>query len=238
MMKKRRRRVDVYRRLEGVMARLRAPGGCPWDRRQTHQSLKPYLLEEAHEALEAIDRRDRKALLEELGDVLLQVVFHARIAEEEGAFNLRDVARVLCEKMERRHPHVFGDVGKSTVRQVHERWEQIKKREKPERRSPLEGLPKSLPSLHRAQRMHEKLAKGSSRASLSALQQEAERSWRTYRASRKSGRSRSEKALGDFLFTLTALTQAEGLHAEMALRKTASRFEAQQRKATSVRNEK
>jgi len=237
-MKRKQRGTDVYPRLEGVMARLRAPGGCPWDRRQTHQSLKPYLLEEAHEALEAIDRRDRKALREELGDVLLQVVFHARIAEEEGAFNLRDVARVLCEKMERRHHHVFGDAGKSTVRQVNERWEQIKKREKPERRSPLEGLPKSLPSLHRAQRMHEKLAKGAPRASRAALRGAAEKAWRAYRSSLKSHRRRSEKALGDFLFSLTALAQAEGQHAEMALRKTATRFEAQQRKATSVRNEK
>jgi len=151
---------DPFRRLESLMARLRAPGGCPWDRRQTHKSLKPYLLEEVHEALEAIDRNDAEALKEELGDVLLQVVFHAQLAREKGRFNLRDVAHTLCDKLVRRHPHVFGAAGKSTIRQLNARWEQIKKIENPSRKSPLDGLPKSLPALHRAQRMHEKLAKG------------------------------------------------------------------------------
>jgi tetrapyrrole methylase family protein/MazG family protein len=217
---------NAFQRLIQVMAVLRAPGGCPWDRRQTHHSLKPYLVEEAYEALEAIDQKDMKAFQEELGDVLLQVVFHAQIAAEKGHFDLRDVANTLAEKLERRHPHVFGDAGKSTVRQVNARWEQIKKAEKPERKSPLEGLPKSLPALHRAQRMHEKLAKGGRQESPAVLNQALERRWKVFRESLQKGpKKKTEEAAGEFLLAFTALAQAKGLHAEMALRKASVRFE-------------
>lgn len=221
---------DPYRRAEQIMERLREPGGCPWDRRQTHQSLKPYLIEEAHECLEAIDQRDPKALREELGDVLLQVYFHARLAEEKGLFNMRDVVRGLGDKLVRRHPHVFGQAGKSSVAQVNARWEQIKKLEKPERKSPLEGLPKSLPALHRAQRMHEKLSKGGKKENPVTLLRETRRAWAAFQKGLGKNRARvAEGDLGDFLLALTALAQVEGLHAEMALRKASNRLESAHR---------
>jgi tetrapyrrole methylase family protein/MazG family protein len=221
---------DPFQRLEQLMARLRAPGGCPWDRRQTHKSLKPYLLEEAHEALEAIDQHDMTSLKEELGDVLLQVVFHSQIASEKGRFNLRDVARTLGDKLVRRHPHVFGNAGKSTVEQVNARWEQIKKKEKPDRKSPLAGLPKSLPALHRAQRMHEKLAKGGVMESPSARKKSLHHAWAEFQtALEKGSKIKSERALGALLLSLTALAQTEGIHAEMALRAASSQLEKRHR---------
>jgi len=220
---------DPFRELEKLMARLRAPGGCPWDRRQTHQSLKPYLLEEAHETLEAVDQGDPEALREELGDVLLQVVFHAQLAKEKGKFTFQDVARAINEKLIRRHPHVFGKAGKSTIRQVNARWEQIKKVEKPQRKSVLDGLPKSLPALHRAQRMHEKLSKGHPEESPTQLKKALDKRWKDFQKALRGNKKGSEMAAGDFLLAFTALAQAKGLHAEMALRKASSRHEKSQR---------
>jgi XTP/dITP diphosphohydrolase len=131
-----------------VMDRLRSPGGCPWDAEQTHASLRGYLLEEAHEAYDAIVDGDAAAMREELGDVLLQVVFHARVAAEAGAdrrFDVDDVAGDLVDKLVRRHPHVFGDAGPRDVAQVEAGWEEIKKAEK-QRRSPTEGVSRSQPA--------------------------------------------------------------------------------------------
>jgi XTP/dITP diphosphohydrolase len=131
-----------------VMDRLRSPGGCPWDAEQTHASLRGYLLEEAHEAYDAIVDDDAAAMREELGDVLLQVVFHARVAAEAGPdrrFDVDDVAGDLVDKLVRRHPHVFGDVGPRDVAQVEAGWEEIKKAEK-QRRSPTEGVSRSQPA--------------------------------------------------------------------------------------------
>ena len=102
--------VDSFTRLVEIMARLRAPDGCPWDREQSHQSLRPYLIEEAYELLEAIEREDAGGIKEELGDLLLQIVFHAQLAAERGEFDIGDVCSVVCQKLERRHPHVFGDL--------------------------------------------------------------------------------------------------------------------------------
>src|SRR5579885_2979351 len=138
------------------MARLRAPGGCPWDRQQTHASLRPYLLEEAYEALEAIDEGDASRLREELGDLLLQVVFHAQMAAEAGNFTIDDVVAGLVEKLVRRHPHVFGDARVSGPEAVLARWEEIKGEERahaagaaeagaPVRAGILDGLPRTLP---------------------------------------------------------------------------------------------
>ena len=120
-------------RLVKLMARLRGPDGCPWDREQTHQSLKPYLIEETYEALDAIDREDDDGLRDELGDVLLQIVFHAQLAREESRFTLEDVAAATSEKLIRRHPHVFGSATANTPGQVVENWEAIKSRERREK---------------------------------------------------------------------------------------------------------
>jgi XTP/dITP diphosphohydrolase len=138
--------------LVAVMDRLRSPGGCPWDAEQTHQSLVPYAVEETHELVEAIESGDRTHIVEELGDLLLQVAFHARIGQEhpESPFGIDDVAGGIVEKLVRRHPHVFADVQADTSAQVADNWEQIKAAEKPHRTSPLDGIPESLPALARA----------------------------------------------------------------------------------------
>ena len=141
-----------------VMDRLRSPGGCPWDAEQTHQSLVPYLIEEAHEAVEAIESGDEDHILEELGDVLLQVVFHARVAaEREDGFDIDDVSARLVEKLVHRHPHVFGDVEAADAAAVEANWEQLKAAEKPHRAHPLEGIPAGMPELARAAKVASRL---------------------------------------------------------------------------------
>jgi len=141
-------------RLVDIMARLRAPGGCPWDREQTHESLRPYLVEEAYEVLEAIDRGDVAALRDELGDVLLQVLFHAEIAAEDGRFRLADVASAIADKLERRHPHVFGDVQVRDADEVVRNWRRIKAEERRAAGADpgvLASVPPGQPALARAQ---------------------------------------------------------------------------------------
>ena len=149
------------RRLYEIMKRLRAPGGCPWDREQTMQTLKPCLLEETYELLEAMEGDDLALHVEELGDVLLQVVFQCAIREEEGRFTLDDVAATLAEKLVRRHPHVFGDAQAATSGQVLRNWEAIKQTEsgKPPDRSAIDGVPAALPALLKAQRIQAKASR-------------------------------------------------------------------------------
>ena len=146
---------DRFDDLVNLMAKLRAPDGCPWDRKQTHESLKPYLLEETYEVLDTIDKQDEAKLREELGDILLQVLFHAQIATERSTFTIEDVMQLLADKLVRRHPHVFGEKsdGALTPDQVYSNWEQIKKSERQQTgrsESALDGVPKTLPALLRA----------------------------------------------------------------------------------------
>jgi XTP/dITP diphosphohydrolase len=138
--------------LVAVMDRLRSPGGCPWDGEQTHESLAPYAIEETYELVEAIESGDRPHMMEELGDLLLQVAFHARVAQEdpEAPFGIDDVAGGIVDKLVRRHPHVFADAEAGTAQEVVDGWEQIKAAEKPHRTSPLDGIPQELPALSRA----------------------------------------------------------------------------------------
>lgn len=141
-----------------VMDRLRSPGGCPWDAEQTHQSLVPYLVEEAHEAVEALESGDDEHILEELGDVLLQVVFHARVAAERAdGFDIDDVSARLVDKLVHRHPHVFADVEAADAAAVEANWEQLKAVEKPHREHPLEGIPAGMPELARAAKVASRL---------------------------------------------------------------------------------
>jgi tetrapyrrole methylase family protein/MazG family protein len=148
-------------RLLDVMRRLRAPDGCPWDREQTIESLRGNLIEETYEVVDAMDSGDRKELCEELGDLLLQVVFQAQIADEEGAFSFDDVANGITDKLERRHPHVFGDVQADTADEVIRNWEKIKKTEKggASLRSLVDGIPKHLPALSKAHLVQKRVAK-------------------------------------------------------------------------------
>ena len=157
---------DWINELVKIMAQLRAEDGCPWDRKQTHASLKRYLTEETAELLDAIDEQDDSAIKDELGDVLLNILFHAQIAAEAQRFDIQDVARNTCEKLIRRHPHVFGDKNIDTAEGVVTQWEQIKEVERtsqePSHESPhsaLHGVPKNLPALHRAHKVLNKAAR-------------------------------------------------------------------------------
>lgn len=186
-----------------VMAKLRSPTGCPWDREQTHRSLRRHAIEEVYELIDAIEAGDDHEMVEELGDLLLQVVFHCQLARERGAFDFDTVCRRLVEKLVRRHPHVFGNVRVRNVDQVWANWEQIKRAEKHgtprARHSALDGIPKHLPALLRA----EKLVKKARKAALLPS---------------RAGRWRGGKtALAARLFELTAAAQARGWSAEELL---------------------
>lgn len=153
--------VASFRGLVDIIAKLRAPDGCPWDREQTHESLKPYIIEESYEAVEAIERGELDGLQEELGDVLLNILLHCQIAAEAGTFTNRDVIRAISEKLIRRHPHVFGELQLASAEQVVQNWEALKSKEREgreERASMLKGLPKSLPALAFARSLQERLA--------------------------------------------------------------------------------
>src|SRR5579862_4106542 len=149
---------DQFEALVRIMHRLRAPGGCPWDREQTHDSIKPYLIEEAYEVAEAIDAHDDGELCTELGDLLLQIAFHAEMAAEQDRFSIADVIRAISDKMMRRHPHVFGDVRVGGADDVVRNWSRIKaaERESSADTSALAGVPLAMPALLRAQRLGEK----------------------------------------------------------------------------------
>lgn len=226
--------MDYVKRLEKLMTRLRAPRGCPWDRRQTHQSLKPYLLEETHEVLDAIDEGKPDHLMEELGDLLLQVLFHSQIAKEKGKFNFQQVAKTIGDKLVRRHPHVFGKGASRKIADISRKWEELKRLEKPERKSVLDGLPKSLPALLRAQRMSEKASKAGKPPVRSATR--LEKTLAGFRITRaRQNRKDQAKALGDHLLHLAQWAQARGLHAETALQAAAARFEKDFRKSEARR---
>lgn len=150
---------EKFMRLVEIMARLRAPGGCPWDREQTHESLKKYMVEEAYEACDAIDSGEDRQIAEELGDVLLQVVFHAQVASEEKRFTIEDVLDAINTKLVSRHPHVFGELKLDNSEQVLQHWESFKVREKQERQSILDGIPRDLPALLKAHRIQERVAR-------------------------------------------------------------------------------
>lgn len=194
------------------MDRLRSPGGCPWDADQTHASLAPYALEETYELLEAIESGDRTDLREELGDVLLQVVFHARVAQEhpDAPFDLNDIAHGIADKLVERHPHVFGEVEAGSLEDLHARWERIKKETKA-RESVMDGIPVAQPALARAQKVI-------SRASRAGLEV----------------RDEAGVGLGQQLFALVARAQAEGVDAEAALREATRAYESAAREAESA----
>lgn len=191
-----------------IAERLRAPGGCPWDREQTHASLRPHLLEEAYEALEALDQGDLTKLRDELGDLLFQIAIHAQLATEEGAFDISDVSRSIGEKLVRRHPHVFAGTsleGKDLLVQ----WEQIK-REEGKRASILDGVPRSLPALFAAERLQERAARVKLRPPRIELPLDID----------------DPEFLGELLFDLVAEARERGFDAESALREANERFAA------------
>lgn len=214
--------------LLAIMRRLRGPGGCPWDAEQTHESLTRYLLEETYEVIEAIDMKSPEMLKEELGDLLLQPVFHAAIAEETGAFTMADIIQTLCDKLIRRHPHVFGDMEIRDSSAQIENWEQIKKAEKgEERRSALSGVPPHLPALLKAQKITEKAARvGFDWEHVDQVVAKVMEELHEFEEAMAQGNNgRMEAELGDLLFAIVNLGRFLSINPEEALRKTINRFQ-------------
>jgi MazG family protein len=220
---------DAFARLVEIMARLRAPGGCPWDREQTTESLQPYLVEEAYEVLDAIADGDDEALRDELGDVLLQVVFHAEIAAETGRFTVADVARAIADKLVRRHPHVFADVTVKDADEVVRNWETIKsaeRRAKGRDQGVLASVPRALPALPRAQKVGDKLARvGFDWPDLAGVLDKLDEERDELRAAVAAGDTEAAgRELGDLLLTLTSVARHLGVPAEIALRDATERL--------------
>ncbi|SIS62130.1 bifunctional methyltransferase/pyrophosphohydrolase YabN [Salimicrobium flavidum] len=214
-----------FEELRHVIRRLRGPGGCPWDQKQTHASLKKYLIEEAYEVVEAIDEEDDEHLADELGDVLLQVMLHSQIGEDEGYFTVDDVIRSVTEKMVRRHPHVFGDVDVDDADEVNRNWEAIKQEEKhsADRESLLDGVLKHSPALLQAIDLQKKASKvGFDWDDKAAVLEKMKEEWEEY-TSAASKRER-EKELGDFLFTVANLARHDRIDAELVLQETNRKF--------------
>jgi MazG family protein len=210
-----------------VMARLRGPGGCPWDREQDHRSLARHLLEESHEVLEAIEDGGPERLRDELGDLLLQVVFHAQMAREEGTFDIDDVSEAIVAKLVRRHPHVFGDVEVGSAAEVLVNWERIKADEKGDRGEgppPVdEDIPSTLPALARASKVQRRAAGWgfewrTREGAMAALREEVDE------LERASDEHQAEEEIGDVLFATVALARRLGVDPESALRRTTRGF--------------
>jgi nucleoside triphosphate diphosphatase len=217
-----------FAQLVEVMARLRAPGGCPWDRKQTFDTIKSYLLEEAYEVMDAIDRRDWPGLQEELGDLLLQPVFFAEMAREQGLFSIADSIEAIHEKLIRRHPHVFGDAHAETPEDVKLRWDEIKNQEKAhvQDASVLDTIPRNLPALMEAEKIGHKAASTgfewpNVEGVLDKFQEEATE---LARARDSEDHGHIEHELGDLLFTVVNLARFLRVDPEQALRKTSARF--------------
>ncbi len=230
---------DRFAKLIDLMATLRAPNGCPWDRKQTHASLKPYLLEETYEVLETIDHQDFTKLREELGDVLLQVVFHSQIAAETGTFTIDEVVEQLSTKLIRRHPHVFGDTNAADKpangEQVLSQWEDIKKAERQAAGGPqsaLDGVPKALPALLRAYQVQSRASRvgfdwSHDATGLEEVFKKIEEEIAELRAALAQEPPASDDVageLGDLLFSLVNLARFIKVNPEDALRQSTNRF--------------
>jgi ATP diphosphatase len=230
------------RRLLDIMAALRTPDtGCPWDLEQDFSSIAPYTLEEAYEVVDAIERADLVDLRDELGDLLLQVVYHARMAEERGAFDFGDVVEAITRKLIRRHPHVFGDARNLPAADVRKLWDEIKQAEKAERRQAhidaglldtedpkfLQDVPRPLPALTRAEKLTAKAAKvgfdwPETAQVVAKIEEEIAE---VEEASRSGNKDRLEDEIGDLLFAVTNLARHHGVSPETALRRTNAKFE-------------
>jgi MazG family protein len=220
-----------FEELLRIMARLRAPGGCPWDRKQTFDTIKTYLLEESYEVMDAIDSQDWTAVSEELGDLLLQPVFFAEMAREEGLFHIGDCLDAIVQKLIRRHPHVFGDASAKTAEDVKARWDEIKKEEKAERGisstgSILDDIPRSLPALVEADKIGHKVGKkGFEWPDVNGVVDKIQEEAAELAAARDTSQpAEIEHEIGDLLFNLVNLARYLKVDPEQALRKTNSRF--------------
>lgn len=220
---------DYVQELVRILARLRAPDGCPWDAKQTHETLKPYIVEEVAEFLDAVDERDDHGMADELGDVLLQIVFHCQIAEEEGRYDLQKAARLCCEKMIRRHPHVFGGSSVADADGVVAQWEAIKREERGGEApsSAVEGVPRHLPALHRARAIQRKAAKvGFDWPAVDGVLAKIEEELLETRAAIAEGRREAiAEEIGDLLFSVVNLSRFCDECPEELLHATIRKFE-------------
>jgi tetrapyrrole methylase family protein / MazG family protein len=224
-------------RLREIVSKLRAPDGCPWDREQTHATLKPHLLEECYELIDAIDDQDDEALLEELGDLLLQVVLHAQMADEEGRFHFDQVADRIADKLVLRHPHVFGQGKLSTSDAVLRQWDAIKHSEKKERTSILDGVPRTLPALAKAQKVQIKAARAGfdwheAQDVFAKIREEIAE----IEAAQDSEQLSDE--LGDLLFSLVNFARKRDLDAEGLLQTATEKFSRRFRAIEALAAEK
>jgi MazG family protein len=231
---------EKFERLVEIMATLRGPNGCPWDKQQDFNSLKPMLVEEVYEVLEAVENNDMDGLSEELGDMLLHVVFHAQLGKESGQFDIDTVIGKISDKLVRRHPHVFGDEQASTPEEVIKNWEAIKAQEKalklsnptPEQRSLLEGIPAKLPAIHEAHQISARVARvGFDWPDVDGVfekLQEEVRELREVIALGNAGdrRERLEDEIGDMLFVIVNIARHVKIDSESALKRANRKFKA------------
>ncbi|MQA30498.1 MAG: nucleoside triphosphate pyrophosphohydrolase [Luteitalea sp.] len=227
---------DEFTRLVEIMATLRGRDGCPWDREQTIASLRPYVLEETYELLEAIDRQDHEALCEELGDFLFEAVFIAQLESESGFFGIADAVRGVADKLVRRHPHVFardtGEAALDTANQVRVRWEEIKaeeRRSRPTGKTLLGGIPVTLPALLRASQIGARATSvgfdwAGAAAVVDKMQEEVDEIREVVSAAGAISRDRVEEEIGDLLFAVANLSRKLGIEPESALRKANDKF--------------
>jgi tetrapyrrole methylase family protein/MazG family protein len=206
-----------------IVAKLRSPEGCPWDREQTHESLKPYVVEEAYEVVEAIDQGHPAMLSDELGDLLLQVVLHAQVADEAGSFDITDVIKAIASKMVRRHPHVFGEVSVSCAQEVLINWEAIKKAERKEEKGMFTGIPSHMPALQAAQEVQGRAARvGFDWKEIQPVLDKVSEEIQELKESKSAQEVQEE--IGDVLFAMVNVARHLGVNAEMALRAANRKF--------------
>lgn len=236
---------DQFRRLVEIMERLLAPDGCPWDQKQSHATLRPYVIEEAYEVVESIDNRDWDELRSELGDLGLQIVFHAALARREGLFDVDDVYRAICDKLVRRHPHVFGTTNADNADEVLRNWEAIKRQEREEKGktdapvSHLDGVPRALPALQRADRIQSKARR------VGFDWPTAEPAWAKIHEEIEELRTEHERMdpdkvedeFGDLLFAIVNVARLLKVDAEQALHRTNAKFTRRFRRIEALAKE-
>ena len=222
--------MDNFQKLLDIMSALRAENGCPWDKEQTRESLKPFLVEETYEVLEALDESDPEKIKEELGDLLFQIVFHCQMAKETGEFDMDDVIKNISDKMISRHPHVFAEDSDKqrfeTSEEVLKQWDERKKEEGKIKESILEGIPKELPSLLRAHKLQARAAKvGFDWQRVEDVVEKLEEELHEFRSALKGKEQKEiEDELGDIFFVLVNISRFVGVNPDDALRKTISKF--------------
>ncbi|MBI4286449.1 MAG: nucleoside triphosphate pyrophosphohydrolase [Chloroflexi bacterium] len=215
--------LDQFATLVAIVAKLRAPDGCPWDREQTHRSLRENLLEECYEVLEALDEGSPPQLCEELGDLLMQVMLHAQIARDTSEFTINDVIRSISSKLVHRHPHVFGNAKAETSAEVLHNWEALKRQERGTEVSLLAGIPKHLPALSRSQEMQGRVARvGFDWADLDGVIDKLAEEVNELRHAETPDQKEAE--FGDLLFTMANIARRMGIDGESALREASQRF--------------